>query len=938
MPDPIQQLTKIGQSLWYDNIERRLIENHELERMVQDGEIRGLTSNPSIFHQAIARSGDYDSALIPMAWAGFTAEQILEQLMLEDIRAAADILRPVYDETHGDDGYVSIEVNPHLAYDSRQTLKEARRLWKAVNRPNLMVKIPATKEGLSAIQEAVAAGLNINITLIFSLTRYLEVMEAYLSGLEARLEKGQPVDQIASVASFFVSRIDTKADKALEAIIREEGPEAELASKLLGGTAIANAKLAYREFKKVFGNQRFEKLKANGARVQRPLWASTSTKNPAFPDTLYVDELIGPDTVNTVPQSTLEAFKDHGNPRRSVDKHIGEAQKQFKDLEKLGISLEQITQELETEGVEAFAKAYDALLETIEKRREMAVRQLGPLAEAVKQTVQHLEDSKAVQRLFKADPTLWTEDLEGQKEIKQRLGWLNLPESSRQLLPELDSLGEELKQTRYTHALLLGMGGSSLAPEVKSLMFGPAIQRDQGGGLDLAILDSTEPSQVLDALRRSPVENTLYIVSSKSGTTSEVNALLAYFWDKAEGLLREKAAEHFIAITDPGTPLEKLGRERKFRRVFLADPMVGGRYSALTAFGLVPAAILGMDVRRLLDRAAWLANQCTPELPSGRNPGLVLGAILAVAAQNGQDKLTFASDPELSPLGSWIEQLIAESSGKNGKGIIPVDGETLDSPRLYDDDRLFVYFRRDGMYDQKVDALRKAGHPVLVFDIHRDYNLGAEFYRWEFATAIACSVLGVNAFDQPDVQDNKTRTRKMIAQYLKEGELKEAKPDWTYKGIRGYLSRAIERDFVEGVSNLHSLMTRFVTLGKAGDYYAINAYLPRNPAMEVLLARLQSALRGRTRLATTLGFGPRFLHSTGQLHKGGPNSGVFLEITAEPEDDAEIPGEDITFATLLLAQALGDFQALDNRGRRVLRLHLPDRQTIHQIIEALEIT
>lgn len=936
MSKSIEKLTDLGQSLWYDNIDRRLIEHGELERMIEAGEIRGLTSNPSIFNNAIAKSSNYDSALVTMAWAGYDSEKIFEQLALEDIREAADLLRNIYDETGGKDGFVSLEVNPHLAHDTAGTVKEARRLWRLVRRPNLMIKIPATGEGLPAIREAVAAGINVNVTLIFSLARYLEVIDAYLSGLEARLKDGEPIEGIASVASFFVSRIDTKVDKELEKIVREEEEQAEAAQDLLGQIAIANAKMAYRAFKKEFSSKRFEKLEKKGAQIQRPLWASTSTKNPDYPETMYVDELIGPDTVNTVPQSTLEAFKEAGTAKRTLDKGIRNAQRALRTLDELGISLEKVTEELEVEGVQAFAQAYDALIHTIEDRRQDAVRQLGPLAEPVAARVEALEKDKAARRIYKQDPELWTKKKSSQKEITNRLGWLDLPESSRKLVPELESFSAELRETRYTHALLLGMGGSSLAPEVMSLMFGPSIVRSGEAGLDLAILDSTEPTQVVEAVRRSPVEATLYIVSSKSGTTSEVHAFMEYFWEKGYQLIHDRVAEHFIAITDPGTPLEKIAKERGFRKTFNADPEVGGRYSALTAFGLLPAAVMGINVTRLLDRAAWMQAQCAASMPAGRNPGLVLGAVLGEAAKMGRDKLTIASDPELAPVGSWLEQLIAESSGKEGQGIIPVDGEILDSSRLYGEDRLFVYLRRSGMYDEEARELCSNGFPVLEFNIDSDYDLGAEFYRWEFATAIACAVLGVNAFDQPNVQESKTRTKKKIEYFKQHNEFDEQEPAWTYKGIKGYVSNEMGTDFFEDTSNLNAVMDKFLKQGQPGEYMAINAYLPRNPGMEILMARMQSTIRRETRLATTLGFGPRFLHSTGQLHKGGPNSGIFLVLTSEPVDDLDIPEENISFSTLVYAQALGDFEALDAQNRRVLRIHLPDHQTIHQVLEALE--
>lgn len=361
---------ELGQSIWYDNIQRQLLENGELAGLIEKGIIYGVTSNPSIFNNAIGKSDDYDDDLIPLAKDGKTAEEIFESLAVEDIRAAADLFRGLYESTKGGDGYVSLEVNPDLAKDTEGTCVEAQRLWELVDRPNLMVKIPATKEGIPAIQRSISNGLNINVTLIFSQQRYAEVMNAYLAGLEERVGSRKPVDQIASVASFFVSRIDSKVDKRLDAIISQEREHAALAAKLRGKVAIANARLAYKKFKEVFGGERFAVLKESGTRLQRPLWASTSTKNPSYPDVLYVDSLIGPDTVNTVPPNTLDAFNDHGVAALTLEKEIEAAAIVLSDLEKSGVSLDKVTQELEDEGVAAFSKAFTDLLETVEERRK----------------------------------------------------------------------------------------------------------------------------------------------------------------------------------------------------------------------------------------------------------------------------------------------------------------------------------------------------------------------------------------------------------------------------------------------------------------------------------------------------------------------------------------------------------------------------------------
>jgi len=935
--NPIQQLHSLGQSLWLDNIQRSQLENGEFAAMIARGDIRGVTSNPSIFDHAIAKSHDYDAAILPLAWFGWNAEQIFWQLAFEDIRAAADFFLPLYTETEGADGYVSLEVSPYLAHDTQATIAQARHLWDKVHRPNLMIKIPATKEGLPAIRQSIAAGINVNVTLIFSIERYKEVMEAYLAGLEEILLGTNPPFPpsfpgkggwgVGSVASFFVSRFDTKIDKLLESLPESSDSVAGLTAvkSLLGKAAVANTKLAYEEFCKVFGGPRFARLQAAGCRIQRPLWASTSTKNPAYPDTLYVDELIGPATVNTVPPQTLEAFRDHGKVEVTVLRDLEGARQVIADLEAAGISMARVTQELEDEGVKAFADAFTDLLKTIDDRRQAALAQLGPLSDSVRRGVARLEADSVPQRLHEGDPTLWTADPQGQEEIRKRMGWPTLPETSRPLTRDLRAFADQIRLDGFTGILLLGMGGSSLAAEVMSNVFSTPSQGRAGGGLNFAILDSTDPAQVIAADHAFPTGKTLYIVSSKSGGTAEVNALFDYFWERSD-----HNGKQFVAITDPGTSLEALATVRGFRVTFLADPNVGGRYSALTHFGLVPAALMGIDLERLLDRAAWMARQCAADIPAARNPGLVLGAILGQAALNGRDKLTFIADESLAPLGAWLEQLVAESSGKQERGILPVEGEPVGSLADYGDDRLFIYLHREGKYDEAVKKLQEASHPALAFDIPDAYDLGAEFYRWEVATAVACHILHVNAFDQPDVQDSKDRTKAKIAAYKLNRRLDEGNPAWEKDGVRAFSPRAVTgEDLVE-------VLETFLAQARKGDYVAINAYLPRNPEMAEVFQEIRLAIRKRTGCATMVGFGPRFLHSTGQLHKGGPNTGLFLQITAEPGEDIEIPGQAMSFGVLEHAQALGDYEALAARERRILRVHLPSTEAIRLLVEALK--
>ena len=931
MANPIQELTALGQSIWYDNIRRNLLEDGTLAAMIARGDIRGVTSNPSIFQKAIANSTDYDVALQTLSWAGLNSEQIMDSLMIEDIRAAADLFRSLYESTEGGDGFVSLEVNPNLANNTEATIVEAQRLWNLVARPNVMIKIPATQEGIPAITESIAAGININITLIFSLKRYADVISAYISGLERRVHAGEPIGGISSVASFFVSRVDTKVDRRLEEIIHREDENAELASGLLGKAAVANAKFAYQQFLDVFAEgKEFDELRAQGGRVQRPLWASTSTKNPNYSDVKYVEELIGPDTVNTMPERTLDAFRDHGKAKLTITEDLDAAEFTLQTLADLGIDMDKVTYELELEGVEAFANSFQKLQETIEQRRAAAQRQLNALDAQVAARIKKLDTDEVPERLFAGEGALWTQDTSAYDEIRNRLGWLKFPETSQDLIPDLEAFREEMMQAGFKRALLLGMGGSSLASEVMSKMFAVG---DRQKGLRLTILDSTDPNSVLAADRWSYGEKCLYIVSSKSGTTAEVHAFLAYFWERLKESGVENPGERFIAITDSGTSLEKLGRERDFRRVFLADPRVGGRYSALSAFGLVPASLMGIDVKRLLQDARWMANQSQPDLPVCRIPGMVLGAVLGEAVKSGRDKLTIIADETVTPFGAWLEQLVAESTGKEGKGIVPVAGEAVAQPEAYGDDRIFVYFRSDGRYNDQTEGLLRAGQPVLIFDFQSPYDLGGEFYRWEMAIATASAILGINAFNQPNVQESKTLTQERISAYQETGKLAVGEASWTADDVEVYGGLQANQ---AGAASLSTVLDSFLSQGNPGDYVAINAYLPDDENIKNILNRLREAIRAHTHLPVTVGFGPRFLHSTGQLHKGGPNTGLFLEITSDPVADTDIPGQGMSFGVMERAQALGDFQALQAHDRRVIRVHLPDPAALVQVVEAVE--
>ena len=917
----LHQLAELGQAIWLDYIQREFITSGEMQNLIDQG-LRGMTSNPTIFEKAIAGSQDYDKEIIQLAQQGASDMEIYEALAIADIRQAADLLRPVYDASQGADGYVSLEVNPRLANDTQGTLAEARRLWSHVQRANLMIKIPATKEGLPAITQAIASGINVNVTLIFSLQRYREVIEAYLQGLEARLASNAEMGNIASVASFFVSRVDSKVDKHLETIIQKASPKSAQATRLLGRAAVNNAKLAYQIFLAEFSSPRFQKLAEQGARLQRPLWASTSTKNPAYSDILYVQELIGKNTVNTLPQNTLQAFLDHGEVLETIENDLERSHRELKALADLGISIEQVTQELEEEGVAAFAKSFDDLLSSIaEKRAALSVRNqpfptfLGTCQTTVEQALKKLAAENALARIWQQDHTVWKPD---PKEIRNRLGWLFVAEEMESHLAQLEALVYAVQQSGYRRAVLLGMGGSSLAPELFARTFG-----NQPGYLELEVLDSTDPGAVLAQDTKDDYTHTLFIVSTKSGGTEETLSFFKYFHQQTmRSLGSANTGEHFIAITDPGSKLVDIANNMEFRSLFLNDPNIGGRYSALSYFGLVPAALAGVDLRRLLRSAMQMTSACRPGRSLEENPAAWLGVILGSLAREGRDKVTLFLSPRLASFGDWVEQLIAESTGKEGKGILPVVGESIAPPEMYGSDRVFVSLNLAGeTVDQAaLHHLELAGHPVIRMELADVYDLGGQFFLWELATAIAGYLLEINPFDQPNVEAAKQLARQMVAAFKSSGTLPEEPASLQTDGISVFGSKP--------GNSLKGILKSFISEARPGDYIAIQAFLKPDEDTSRALQRLRRTLQERTRLATTLGYGPRFLHSTGQLHKGDGGNGLFLQLTATGEEDVPIPDDigsassSMSFGVLKMAQALGDLQALQNAGRRAIRLHL----------------
>lgn len=937
---PLRQLEACGQSPWLDDMRRSLIETGKLRILIERDGLKGVTSSPSIFEKAIGETDDYTAAIARFQASGdHSVSEIYEHLAVADISSAADLMRPVYDETLGRDGHVSLECSPYLANDTEATVTEALRLWQAVAQPNLMVQVPATPAGLPAIRRLIGRGLNVNVTLLFSVAVYEQVVEAYLSGLEDLLRAQGDLSKVASVASFFVSRIDIAVDRQLDTLA-----DRDLADSLRGKAAIAGAKLAYGRYKALFSGPRWDALAATGARTQRLLWASTRTSNPADRDVMYVEALIGPDTVDALPPATMDAFRDHGRVRPgAIEQDVEAAHAVLATLARHGVALPAITDRLVAEGVQQFADAFDRLLGTVARRRSLlldgAAGRLdirpgsAEISAACADELEAWRKAGRIRALWAGDPALWT----GADEDRW-LGWLSIAALECGAPEELRVFAAEVRRRAFTDIVLLGMGGASLGPEVLARTFGP-----QPGWPRFHILDSTVPAQIGTLEQTIDLGQTLFMVSSKSGGTLEPNIFLDYFFDRVAALRgADKAGGHFVAVTDPGSALDDRAGKLGFAHVFYGAPSIGGRYSVLSMFGLAPAAAMGIDTRRLLRTTRPMMRSCGPDVPPAENPGVRLGIALGVAAARfGRNKLTIVTSPGIADLGAWLEQLIAESTGKLGRGLIPLAGEPLAAPGHYGADRIFAHLELDGSPDPAqrlaMEALSDAGHPVVWIRVADIWSLGQEFFRWEIATAVAGAILGIDPFDQPDVEASKQASRTLISGYEAAHSLPNDEPVFREDGMAVF---ADSRN--AGALGRHSSLSGYLRshLGRVqdGDYVALLAYVERNPAHTEALTAIRTRIRDRTRAATCLGFGPRFQHSTGQIYKGGPNAGVFLQITCDDDRDIGIPGHAYSFGVVKAAQARGDFEALGKRRRPLMRVHLKDVDAglihLRQAIEA----
>lgn len=907
----VKAVGDLGQAVWLDQMRRGQIDSGELESLIREDGVTGILLDPVVHGLAIAGSTDYDAALRAAVGtaghgAGLDPGALYERLAIEDARRAADLLAPIHEATDGCDGFVVIEVPAHSARSAAETTREARRLRQVVERANILFGIPATESGIAAIRELAADGIGTAALLVFSRHAYERVAEAYLAGIEALLADGGDPAKVAGVAGFPLSRVDSAIDTAL---LRRLGYS----------IAAANAALACRTFHGIFSGPRWERLREAGARPQRLLWTGTAARTPLLGELSYVEALIGADTVTAMAVSTIDAFRERGSVRPA---RTDEAEDGIAALDRNGVSFQKIADRLLEDGVRLRAQAWDRCLGAVARKRETLLGESigrqsvilpGGLAERVAALAEEWRAGGRVRRLWRRDAALWS----GADEAKW-LGWLDIATDQLAHLVRFESLRMAREAGNFSEVVLLGMGGSSLGPEVLGAVL---------GGMPLHVLDSTVPAEIEAVLDRIDLERALFIVSSKSGTTLETALFQEFFFARvAEKLGRAAAGQRFIAITDPGSRLEETARGEGFRRVYYGLPTIGGRYSVLSDFGMVPAVAIGLDGERLLDTAEEMVRSCASSAPPGDNPGVALGLVLGALAREGRDKVTLVATPALAPLGAWLEQLIAESTGKDGKGLIPVEGEILAAPPIYGDDRVFVHIRLEGEEDaeqeRKIAALAAVGQPVIRIAVAGRHLLGQEFFRWEMAVAVAGAVLGVNPFDQPDVEAAKARARALTAEFERTGTLPPEAPVLEEGGIALFTDPRNRARLEATGGGLVPILRAHLASLEAGDYFALLAFIARNRAYEAALQEIRHLIRDRRRVATCLGFGPRFLHSTGQAHKGGPNTGVFLQITADDARDLVLPGRKYGFALVKAVQARGDFDVLADRGRRLLRVHL----------------
>ncbi|MGD2046110.1 MAG: bifunctional transaldolase/phosoglucose isomerase [Gemmatimonadota bacterium] len=936
-PNPLRRLEEHGQSYWLDNLTRSKIHGGELARRIRREGLKGVTSNPAIFRKALASGDDYYDQIQELAARGCSVSEIYEKVVTRDIRDACDALADVHRESDGRDGFVSLEVSPHLAYDPDGTLAEARRLYEAVDRPNVMIKIPATEVALPVIEEALYEGINVNITLLFSVERYISVAEAYLAAMTRRANERLPLRDVASVASFFLSRIDVLTDELLAQRIGEArstgetpraGPET-----LLGRAAVACARHAYDVYHTLFSGDEWERLADAGARAQRLLWASTSNKTPIYDDLRYVEPLIGPDTVTTLPDSTAAEYARRGRPATRLRPSTDPTNEVGERLATFGVDLASVARRLEEEGVRKFIAPYDALLTEIARHGNRAIAQVQVDAANildVDELMGALQDQRIGRRLFAQDTSLWSWG--DDRATEHAMGWLQSPEDFLGRVDELRGFVDELRDDGIEDVVMVGMGGSTNAAKVARAVFGRPDRTPF-----FRVLADTDPDAVARLDDEVDWSCSVVIVASKSGTTQETLSLFEHCWSRVSDFA-DRPGRHFVAITDEGTPLADTAEERDFRKIFLNPSSIGGRYSALSYFGLVPLALAGADIEAVLRDAIAAEKGCGPDVPAAANPALRLGGLLgALAAHHGRDKVTLTFSDEIGALGLWVRQLLAESTGKDGRGLVPILDEPPRPVDEYAPDRVFVHTclwnGHDPLEeDPTLGPVLEKGHPVVRIRVPSREALGGEFMRWEIATAVSAVLLHVDPFNQPDVEATKRATRELLSRgSVGDGHgvrIAEAGDVALWRSNGTTPSGAPTRQTgaaAEPLDPIRAALSDFLMQGHDGDYVALLPFLRRTDRTHEALQALRAHIQQSFGMATTLAYGPAYLHSVGQLHKGGPDNGLFVVLTNGGDDEGNGHRDDPTIDELTAlheAQALADFDTLAQAGRRVVRLQM----------------
>jgi len=918
--------------LWFHDLTRALLKAQPLETLPTSS----FTTHLARLERAIGEGDAYDAALEQPACDD--PHRCFQDLLVEDTRQAADALRARFTPEWAA-GVVSVDLSPLRAETPVERLEAARQLFSAIDRPNVLIKLPAQNSLLTVLEQLLYEGVNIHFTHVYNAASYEAAAECYMRALERRAFEQLPLDGLLSVIGFHVSAVDAVVDRQLQNNIRAAQARVELDqvsanAELLGKIGIANANNAYRRSRDIFNSERFARLRALGALPQRLLWTEIAPISPLQAPTHYLDYLSHAEALMLIEPTMLQSLTDRERDAMPRTIALREASDVLSRLVAIGIDLNLIGCQLQSDAEELYHEMFAKLIARVDGKRKLLssgfIRRqklvLGQYQKPVETELNRLRAQKSITRTWACDASLWTDSPSVAAQIEARLGWLRLPTDGRIDREVLRAARAESQREGWQHLVMLGMGGANITAETLYAIFG-----QQQGFPALITLDSTDPAAIRDVEAQIDLTRTCFIVASKSGSTLETLAMLYYFYARcAERTAR--AGEHFIAITDPETRLAEEAQRLGFRAIYYNPTDMAGRYAALSYFGMLPSAMLGLDFERLLDRATEMALACGANVMGNNHPGLWLGTVMGVLARRGLDKLTLISSPEIAAFGAWAEQLIAESSGKEDKGIIPISGGTVGLPHDYDDDRLLVYLRLDDSAqnpDQAVQMLQEAGHPLVTLNLRDAYDIGAEFFRWQFATATVGMVLGINPFDEPAVEESKQNTQRLLDTYVEQGALPQSAPAYSEDGVSLFAddvtAALLEQLRVQQAlqsSPLSGRLAAFLRLARSGDYIGLLAYLPPRAEYLAHLEELRRQLRHVLRRAVTIGLGPRYLHSTGQLHKAGCDKGVFIQLTADDAEALPIPNMPYSFSILKQAQAEGDYEALQSRGRRIIRLHL----------------